>query len=110
MRWNVLGLRPDGHTGLNFKSFDECWAKFGKDWGNRIRGLGDNYEQIIASLLMDNRKAGPDAPDHRGPYNSEDENNNGQGVDWAKGVRDMLPGVIARFPLWMHFRSRVVHA
>ncbi|KAK0332766.1 hypothetical protein LTR94_023609 [Friedmanniomyces endolithicus] len=71
-RNNPFGFTPDGDAtpGIPFDSFGSAWRAWGRNYGERVRNVGNNAELFISRLLIDNRNSVGGA-DRRGSYNSE---------------------------------------
>ncbi|HEX9466127.1 MAG TPA: glucosaminidase domain-containing protein [Alphaproteobacteria bacterium] len=66
---NPLGMRPDGHTPIEFPSGEAAWNEWGRQFGPRVLGIGSDADTFLDRLLEDHRSIyGPvRGGDYRGP-------------------------------------------
>jgi flagellum-specific peptidoglycan hydrolase FlgJ len=90
---NPIGATPDGSTPVSYPTIAAAWEAWGKQWGPRIVGVGDDAGLFTTRLLTDNRKA-VGAVDRRGRYNSVTP------AAWKKQVMDTAESVRRRMARW----------
>ena len=93
---NPHGATPDGAKGVSYPSVPAAWESWGRQWGPRIQGAGEDAPLFIQKLQEDNRQK-PNAVNRRGAYNSAHP------AQWAKGVADGVIGVRRRLADWRKY-------
>lgn len=94
--YDPLGLTPNGRTSNHYGSLAKAWQDWGRLWGPRVQGIGDDASKFIDRLAMDNEATtGPTfGGDHRASYNPNRD-------DWAKKVAATIKSVRRRLPAWL---------
>jgi hypothetical protein len=90
---NPFGATPNGSDPVTYPSIADAWQAWGRQWGPRIAGVGDDADQFTTRLLRDNRKA-VGAVDRRGKYNSKTP------AKWKTSVMDTIDSVRRRTAVW----------
>jgi hypothetical protein len=95
-QFNPFGATPNGVTGVTYSSYASAWTNWGKQWGPRVTGVGNNVGAFVADLLEDNQ-GNPGAVDQRGPYNSVNPTYGASLTATINSVQVRIPEALAAF-------------
>ena len=95
---NMVGATPDGRHGVTYSSPTSAWENWGRQWGKRIDGVGNDADLFLQRLAMDNRGVAG-AVDNRGPYNTQKPPYGSR--DWKKNSRGAIQSARRLLPFWL---------
>lgn len=97
---NPFGATPGGFStpGITYNSFNSAWANWGRQWGPRVAGTGNNASLFVSRLAMNNQGT-TGRMDTRGAYNTQNRATGGD-PNWGQSVQGAIASARRRGAEW----------